>query len=143
MSRIIVYLGTRYDVYGFNTLQDITICSFYENFDLHLWPSTFDKVTWTLILKCILCCWMFVPKLKFVGSVEFEIWTFVLSTGSNPCLYFTYTASLLRKKGCWNKDFSNQTQIDIDIQYKEGGCWNKTLDPDRHRHTIQRRGPLK
>ena len=57
-----LYVGTRYDVYGFNTLQDITICFFY--------------VICTLIIRFILCS-MFVPKMKFVGSVEFEIWTFV------------------------------------------------------------------
>ena len=51
---------------------------FYVTFDLHLWPSSSVKVTFTLIIRCILCCWMFVPKMKFVGSVEFEIWTFVL-----------------------------------------------------------------
>ena len=31
----------------------------------------------TFILRCILCIWIFVPKIKFVGSAEFEIWTFV------------------------------------------------------------------
>ena len=78
MSLIVFYVGTRYDVYGFNTLRDITICLFYVTFDLHLWPSAFVKLfTCTLIIRCILCCWMFVPKMKFVGSVEFEIWTFV------------------------------------------------------------------
>ena len=46
-------------------------------FDLHLWPSAFVKVTCTLIIICISCCWIFVIKRKFVGSVEFEIWTFV------------------------------------------------------------------
>ena len=49
MSLIILYLGTRYDVYGFNTLRDITICIFYMTFHLHLWPSAFVKVTCTLI----------------------------------------------------------------------------------------------
>ena len=37
--------GTRYDVYGFNTLRNITICLFYVTFDLHLWPFAFVKVT--------------------------------------------------------------------------------------------------
>ena len=75
MSLFVMYLGTRYDVYGFNILRDITICLFYVSFDLHKWPSPFVKVTCTRIIRCILCFWMFVPKLKFVGSVEFEIWT--------------------------------------------------------------------
>ena len=77
MSLIVLYLCTRYDVYGFITLWDITICLFYVTFDLHLSPSLSVKVTFTLLILCILCCWMFVPKLKSVGSVEFEIWTFL------------------------------------------------------------------
>ena len=68
MSLIVLYLGTRYDVNRFITLQDITICLFYVTFDLHLWPSAFVKVTCILIIICILCCWMFVPKKKFVVS---------------------------------------------------------------------------
>ena len=74
-----MYLGTRYDVYGFITLRYITICFFHVTFDLHLWPSAFVKVTCTLIIISNLCCKMFVVvcSLKFVGSVEFEIWTFV------------------------------------------------------------------
>ena len=58
-------------------IHHITICLFYLTFDLHLWPLAFVKVTYTLIIICILCCWMFVPKMKFVAPVEFEIWTFV------------------------------------------------------------------
>ena len=77
MPLIILYLDTRYDVHGFDGLQDITICLFYVTFDLHHWTSAFVKVTCTLIIICILCCWMFVPKMKFVGSVLFEIWTLV------------------------------------------------------------------
>ena len=56
------------------TLWDITICLFYVTFDIHLWPSAFVKVICILIIICILCCWMFVTKMKFVGSVEFENW---------------------------------------------------------------------
>ena len=40
-------------------------------FDLYLWPAA-------LVIRCIKCCWMFVPKMKFVCSVEFEIRTFDL-----------------------------------------------------------------
>ena len=61
----------------FITLRDITICLLYLTFDLHLWPSAFAKVTYTLIIICILCCWMFVSKMKFVSLLEFEIWAFV------------------------------------------------------------------
>ena len=44
---IVLHLSTRYDVYGFNTLRDITICLFDLTIDFHLWPSAFVKVTWT------------------------------------------------------------------------------------------------
>ena len=76
-----------YRVYGFHTLR------YHYLFILcDLWPSpvtsAFVKVTWTLVIRCIwlTCtsvirciwfCWMFVPKMKLVGSVEFKIWTFV------------------------------------------------------------------
>ena len=76
MPLIILYLVTKYIVYGLNTLQDITICLFYVTFDLHLRYSDFVKVTCNLIVRCVLCCEMFVPKMEYVGSVEFEIWTF-------------------------------------------------------------------
>ena len=50
---------------------------FFVTFDLHLWPLAFVKITYTLVIRCIECCWMFVPKMKFGVPVEFEIWTFV------------------------------------------------------------------
>ena len=77
MPLIVLYLGTRYDVYWSNDLQDITICLLYLTFDLHQWPSDFVKVTCVFIIRCIICCWMFVQKMKFVGSIVFEIWTFI------------------------------------------------------------------
>ena len=51
MSLVLLYFGTRYDVYEFDTLWDITIRLFYVTFDLHLWPSAFVKVTCTLIIS--------------------------------------------------------------------------------------------
>ena len=50
----VLFLGTSYDVYGFNVLRDITIefCLFHETFDLHLWPSAFVKVTCTFVIRC-------------------------------------------------------------------------------------------
>ena len=51
MSLFILYLGTRYDVYEFNTLRDITICLFHVTFDLHLRPSAYVKVTLILISR--------------------------------------------------------------------------------------------
>ena len=80
MSFVVLYLGTRHDVYGFNTLRDITICLFYVTltFDLHLWPSSSLKVTIIFIIRWTLCCCVLVPSTKFVGSIKFEIWTIVL-----------------------------------------------------------------
>ena len=48
MLLIVLYLGNRYDLYGFNTWRDITICLFHLIFDLHLWPSAFVKVRYTV-----------------------------------------------------------------------------------------------
>ena len=77
MLLIVFYLGTRYDVYGFNTLRNITICLFYVTFDLHLWPWAYVKVTFTSISRCTLCNCTLVPSIKLVGKIEFEIWTIV------------------------------------------------------------------
>ena len=56
MSLIVFYFGNRYDVYGYDTLRDITICLVYVTFLLHLWPLSSVKVTCILIIRCILCC---------------------------------------------------------------------------------------
>ena len=106
MSRIVLYFGTRYDYWpsAFVNVKktDVIRCRllyctlvpgkmsmclilyeissfvyFNVTLDLHLWPSVFVKITGTLTIRCIFCCWMFLPKKKFVGSVEFEIWTIV------------------------------------------------------------------
>ena len=47
----VMYLDTRYDVYGFITLRDITICIFYVTFDLHLWPKSFWRLSWPYYFK--------------------------------------------------------------------------------------------
>ena len=49
----------------------------FVTFDLHLWPSAYVKVTFTLISRCTLCSCTLLPRMKFVGSIEFEIWTIV------------------------------------------------------------------
>ena len=53
----ILYLGTRYDVCECNSLQDMTISSFFVTFDLRLWPSSSVKVTFifTIITKNEVC----------------------------------------------------------------------------------------
>ena len=67
----------RYDVCDSNSLRDMTINSFFVTFDLHLWPSAYVKVTFTLISRCTLCICTSVPSMKFIGSIEFKIWTIV------------------------------------------------------------------
>ena len=44
--------------------------SVYKTFGLHLWPSVSVKVTFTLIVRCILCCCILVSSIKFVGYIE-------------------------------------------------------------------------
>ena len=63
--------------------MDLLLCEI-SPFVYSMWPLTFtcdlhrlSRSLSFLIIICILCCWMFVPKMKSVGSVEFEIWTFV------------------------------------------------------------------
>ena len=46
-------------------------------FDLCLWPSSSVKVTFIFIIRWTLCCCVLVPSVKFVSSIEFEIWKFV------------------------------------------------------------------
>ena len=78
MLLIIMYLGTRYDICECNSLlRDMTISSFFLIFDLRLWPSSSVKVTFIFIIKLMLDCCVLVPSMKFVGSIEFEIWTIV------------------------------------------------------------------
>ena len=72
MSLFVLYLGTRYNVYGFNVLRDITICLFYVTFDLHLWPSAFVKITCPFVIKCIWCCWMYQKwSLKIQSNLKY------------------------------------------------------------------------
>ena len=61
-----------------NSLRHMTISSFFVTFDLLLWPSSSFKVTFILISRCTLCSCILVPSMKFLGSIEFEIWTIVL-----------------------------------------------------------------
>ena len=59
---------------------NVTVCEIWPlihfvTFDLHLWPSAYVKVSFTLISRCTLCicsCTL-VPSIKFVGSTELEI----------------------------------------------------------------------
>ena len=77
MSLVVLYFGTMYDVCECNTFRDMTISSFFVTFDLRLWPSLSVKVTLISIIRWTLCCCVYVPSTKFVGSIEFEIWTIV------------------------------------------------------------------
>ena len=76
MSLIVLYLCT--------SLQVWCLCVYYFTRYNHLcilcdiWSSVFVKVTCTLIIRCILCCWMFVPKNEvWRFSRIWNIWTFV------------------------------------------------------------------
>ena len=73
-----MYLGTRYDVCGCNSLRDMIISSFLWHLtfacDLH-GPSRSHSILlldWRYVVACVL-----VPSTKFVGLIEFEIWTIV------------------------------------------------------------------
>ena len=77
MLLFVLSLGTRSDVCECNSLRDMTINSFFMIFGLHLWPSAYVKVYFTLISRWTLWSCTFVPSMKFVGSIEFEIWTIV------------------------------------------------------------------
>ena len=46
----------------------------FVTFDLYLWPLASVKVTFTIISTCTFWC-ILVPRMMFVGSIEFEIWT--------------------------------------------------------------------
>ena len=135
MSLILLYLGTRYDVYGFITSRDIFICLFYVTFDLHLWPTLSVKVTFTLMMICILCCWMFVPKMKSVGSVEFGIWTFVyienlnnVTMTSSPIWFQWNSHTNLQRayvSGILNFSLSRHKIAEINIREFNRELWRK------------------
>ena len=57
---IVPWYQVRYDVCECNCMRDMTINSFLVTFDLHLWPSVYFKVTFTLISRCTLCSCTFV-----------------------------------------------------------------------------------
>ena len=78
MSLIVLYLGTRYDVCECNSLRHMTICSFLWHLifacDLHCLSRSLSSL---LLNERYINCFVFVPSTKFVGSIEFEIWTIV------------------------------------------------------------------
>ena len=76
MSLVVLYLGTRYDVCECYSLRHMTISSF-------LWPLTvtcdLHRPSRSLSFLSLdgRYCRVLVPSTKFVGSIEFEIWTIV------------------------------------------------------------------
>ena len=86
------FIVIMYDVCEWNSLHAITHMSFFVNFDLHPWPSAYIKVTFTIISRCTLYSCTLVPSIKFVGSIEFEIWTIVCRNLND----FTMTSSTIR-----------------------------------------------
>ena len=62
---------------------NVIVCDIWP-FIHFLWPLTFtcdlqlmSRSIFTLISRCTLCSCILVPCMKFVGSIEFEIWTTV------------------------------------------------------------------
>ena len=54
------------------------LAHFYDlSFDLRLWPSSSVKDAFIFIIGWTLRCCKLVPSTKFVGLIEFEIWTIV------------------------------------------------------------------
>ena len=70
MSFIILYLGTRYDVCGCNSLRDVTILFILFYFDLHIWPSAPVKATYLFFHLDVPCVVVYmhilVVSMKFV-----------------------------------------------------------------------------
>ena len=64
-----IYIGTRYDVCECNSLQHMTISSFFVTLDLRLWPSSSVKATFIFSIRWTLYCCVLVPSTKFVGSI--------------------------------------------------------------------------
>ena len=58
-------------------VRHMAISSFFVTFDPRLWPSSSVMVTFIFIIWWTLYCCVLVPSTKFVGSIEFEIWTIV------------------------------------------------------------------
>ena len=70
-----------YIVEGSALYERFLVTHFGENltlaFVLRLWPSSSVKVTFIFTFRWTLCCCVLVPRMKFVGSIEFEMWTIV------------------------------------------------------------------
>ena len=73
MLLIVLYLGTRFDVCECNSLRDMTISLFFVTFDLRLKHSSSVKVTFIFIIRWMLYCYVLIPSIKFIGSIEFDI----------------------------------------------------------------------
>ena len=134
MSLFVLNLGSRYDVYGFLMFYGISpliICLFYVTFDLHLWPS-FCQGHLHFVIRCIWCCWMFVPKMKFVGSVEFEIWAIVWRK-LNWCHYDVIPHLIFMKflykstKGIPNFRSIKHTKAEINSREFNRELWRKKM----------------
>ena len=137
----ILYLGTRYDVYRFITLQDI--CLFHVTFDLHLWASAFVKITCTLIITR--------PYMLYGESIRFSLCVclFVCLSVSeqkihpNGCtdldavfarwLFTALARQTLKVIGC--KKLPKQTNK----QTNKGSCFEKWYT---HRHDTQYQGTI-
>ena len=104
-----------------------------------MWPWIFtcDLQLLSFVNRCILCCWMFVLKLKFVGSVEFEIWTIVYRENLNDVtmtsfpiwfLWHSHT-NLLRvyQSGILNLSFIRLKRAEIYCREVNRELWKKRI----------------
>ena len=78
MRLIGLYLGTKYEVCRWNSLQDMTsslvFYAFWGKFDLDLWPWPSVKVIGTWAIDWALLSCTLVPSMKSVGEIASEVW---------------------------------------------------------------------
>ena len=95
MRLIGLYLGTKYEVCRWNSLQDMTsslvFYPFLGKFDLDLWPWLSVKVIGTWVIECALLGCTLVPSMKCVREIASKIWPvlwFFMHFGENLTLTF-------------------------------------------------------
>ena len=80
MRFIELYLGTKYEVIGWNSIRDMVHWLVFRHY-WKIWPwpltLTFVKVTVFWIIKCTLLGCDLVPSMKSVGEITSEIWPIV------------------------------------------------------------------
>ena len=76
MCLIRLYLGAKYEVCRWNSIQDmassLVFSPFWGNIYIDLWPSV--KVTGTWFIECALLGCTLVPSMKSVSEIASDIW---------------------------------------------------------------------